>query len=218
MNWLLDIETILFKVGDYPLSTIELLGTLTGLFAVWYASRNSILTWPISLLNVAAFFAIFYQVRLYSDMFLQVFFFVMSVYGWIIWRKGVDGEERPVTAYNRQGRIFLGIVLVLGTLVLGYLMSQVHIWFPQVFPAPAAYPYPDGFTTVASVLAQVLLARRKWENWVLWVAVDVVATVLYYKKGILFVSGEYLVFLGLATYGLISWWQMMKENARTGIR
>lgn len=216
-HWL-DINTVLWEVGDYPLSPLELVGTVTGLFAVWFAARNSILTWPISLVNVAAFFAIFYQVRLYSDMFLQVFFFAMCLYGWWVWKRNAEGEERPVTASTSRERWWIGIGLVVGTLAWGTAMSQIHTWLPGLFPEPAAYPYPDGFTTTASIIAQILLARRKWDNWPLWVAVDVVATILYFKKGILFVGLEYLVFLGLASWGMVTWWKMLPRNERPGLR
>ena len=85
LNALYDINYVLVQIGDYPLSLIEFLGTLTGLISVWLASRGNILTWPTGLLNVIAFFALFYQVRLYSDMVLQVYFFGMSIYGWWFW-------------------------------------------------------------------------------------------------------------------------------------
>lgn len=81
----LNINNICLTPFGYPLSYVELVGILTGLLSVWLAAKSHILTWPIGLVNVAAFFFLFYQVCLYSDMLLQVFFFVTTCYGWYYW-------------------------------------------------------------------------------------------------------------------------------------
>lgn len=199
------IDYIVLEIAGYPLSLIELLGTLSGLVSVWLATRAHVLTWPTGIVNEAFFFLLFFQVQLYSDMFLQVFFFVVSVYGWLNWRKKAGSERRGISMLNTDWRlIYLGI-LVVGTVVLGFVMGRIHLWLPQWFAEPAAYPYADAFTTMASVLATFLLARKCLESWWLWILVDVVAVVLYFLKGINFVAVEYLIFLGLATYGLMNW-------------
>jgi nicotinamide mononucleotide transporter len=83
----LSIENIAFTVIGYDLSDIELIGTVFGLLAVYWASRENIWTWPASVINVAAFFVLFYQVNLYSDMFLKVYFLIVTVFGWYNWSK-----------------------------------------------------------------------------------------------------------------------------------
>lgn len=207
------IDYIVLEVAGYPLSLIELLGTLSGLVSVWLATRAHVLTWATGIVNEAFFFLLFFQVQLYSDMLLQVFFFVVSVYGWINWRKKTGAEKKGISVLSADWRlIYLGI-LVLGTLVLGFVMSRIDVWLPQWFVQPAAYPYADAFTTMASVLATFLLARKCLESWWLWIVVDVVAVVLYFLKGINFVAVEYLVFLGLATYGLLNWRKELRNEA-----
>ena len=91
------------------------------------------------------------------------------------------------------------------TIILGYFISKIHIWFPQLFFKPAAYPYFDAYTTVLSVIATIWMARRIIESWVLWILVDVVAIALYFLKGIKLVSIEYVIFLIMSVYGLIAW-------------
>ena len=91
------------------------------------------------------------------------------------------------------------------TVFLGYFISMIHIWLPQVFIKPAAYPYFDAYTTVLSVIATIWMARRIIESWVLWVLVDMVAIAIYFLKGIKLVSLEYLIFLIMSVYGLIAW-------------
>ena len=197
-----------FTLLDYDVSWLELIGTLTGLASVWLAVRNHVLTWPIGLVNVICFGLLFYRVRLYSDALLQIYFFGMSLYGWYRWRGGERERGGILTLGNRQ-RWTWAVVIGAGTLVQGYWMSRADQWLPDIFPAPADFPYADAFTTVASVVATYLLARRTLESWVLWVTVDVVCIVLYFSKGILLVGIEYVIFLGLASLGGYRWYKTL---------
>ena len=204
------METALTLLS-YPISWLELIGTLTGLASVWLAVKNNLLTWPIGLINVICFGFLFYQYRLYSDtLLLQLYFFAMSLYGWWQWR-GSGAEETPITTLTAKNRAYwVGGILAL-TLVQGYWVSNAHTWLPRFFPEPAAFPYPDAFTTVASIVATYLLARRKLETWVLWVLVDIISIVLYFSKGILLVGIEYIVFLVLASLGGYRWYKSLRH-------
>ena len=206
-----DTQNIVFTVLDYPVSYVELIATLFGLFAVWFAARENILTWPMSLVNVTCFFIIFYQVQLYSDMLLQIYFFSISIYGWVVWRKQ-KGEKKPISLLNKRQRIIWIIVLLISTAILGSFMSRIHIIFSDIFSKPAAFPFVDAFTTSASIVAQFLLARRVLENWVLWIIVDIISVAVYSIKGIQLISLEFLVFLIIATMGLIGWLKLIKVN------
>jgi nicotinamide mononucleotide transporter len=206
------IDYIILEIAGYPLSLIELLGTLSGLVSVWLATRGHVLTWLTGIVNEIFFFLLFFQVQLYSDMFLQVFFFVVSVYGWFNWRKKAGEAKRGIVTLSMDWRLVYAGILVVGTVALGFVMGRIDLWLPQWFAEPAAYPYPDAFTTMASVLATILLARKCLESWWLWIVVDVVAVVLYFLKGINFVAIEYMVFLVLAMYGLLNWRKEMRSE------
>ncbi len=198
------IDYIAVEVLNYPLSFVELAGTATGLVSVWLATRASVWTWPTGILNEVFFFALFYQVQLYADMFLQCYFLIVSVYGWMYWRGGRD-EQVHVKRLSNRWRVICAVALVAGTVIVGNIMLHLHEWMPGIFALKAAYAFPDAFTTVASILATILLARKQIETWYLWISVDVVSTVLYFLKDIRFVSAEYLIFLCLASYGLYNW-------------
>ena len=195
------------------MSWIELFGTLTGLITVWLAARNNIWTWPIGIINVSTFFIIFWQIQLYADMFLQLYFFGMSIYGWIFWHRQ-KGIVLKIQFLSRFHRIASLAFIIIGVFVLGYFISHIHLQFPETFEKPAAYPYFDSFTTILSIVASVWMARRIIESWVLWVLVDIVAIVLYYLKGIKLVSIEYFIFLGMSIYGFIAWWKEYKEELK----
>jgi nicotinamide mononucleotide transporter len=202
------INNTLLEIAGYKLSYIEFIGTLAGLLAVALAARNKIINWPIGLVNVTCFFLIFYEVRLYSDMFLQVYFFATGLYGWWYWHRH-DPRHQAIRRLSARQRWQLAASIAVGTAVLGYGIAHVHEVWPRVFPEPAAFPYVDTFIAVASVAGNWLLARRVIENWMLWIAVDVIATVLYFIKGIKFISLEYFIFLLIAIGGLLAWRKVM---------
>ncbi|OMP79012.1 nicotinamide mononucleotide transporter [[Flexibacter] sp. ATCC 35208] len=189
---------------SYKISgNIELLGTVSGLISVYYASRGNVLTWPTGIVNEVALAILFYQVQLYADMFLQVFFFVVTIFGWYHWKS--NRADVPITRLSAKGIKWYIISQVIGTIILGTVIQQLHIWLPVYFPVPAAYAYVDSFVTVASILATLLLAKKQLENWIFWIIVDIISVGLYLVKGINFLSIEYAIFLGLASWGLWQW-------------
>ncbi|NLR93189.1 nicotinamide riboside transporter PnuC [Flammeovirga agarivorans] len=208
---LFDLDYIFIEIFDYPLSYIELFGTLMGVACVYYASKNNVLTWPTGLLNVTASFIIFYQVYLYSDMFLQLFFFATNVYGWLYWNKQSDTTSNLTVLSNNQ-RVVTIFTIAFLTVLIGYLSSNLHVWASEFFKHPAAFPYIDAFTTGMSLVATVFMARRIVESWVLWILIDIVSCVLYYQKGILFISLEFVVFLFLAIYGCWNWIRLYRND------
>jgi nicotinamide mononucleotide transporter len=210
MMHLFDIKSIAFSVLNYPVSYVELIGTLFGLISVYYASRANILTWPTGIINELFLFILFFQVQLYADMFLQVYFFIVTIYGWYNWR--MNKVEKKVSFTSFLGRMMLIAAMIMGTIAFGYLFRNIHTLLPAYFATAASYPFADSFIMVSSILATILLARKKIENWVLWIIGDVVCVVLYFKKQVYFLSLEYLVFLGLASYGLYHWNQKLKHG------
>jgi nicotinamide mononucleotide transporter len=202
------MEYIAFTMMGYPLSYVELVGTLFGLISVYYASRANVLTWPAGIINEIALGILFYHVQLYADMFLQVYFLIVTIFGWYHWKSNT--ADVPITRLSKKGIQWYIISLVTGTALLGTLVKQLHLWLPGYFPIPAAWPYTDSFVTVASILATMLLAKKQLENWIFWIIVDVISVILYLVKGIYFLSLEYVIFLGLASWGLWQWGKKLK--------
>jgi nicotinamide mononucleotide transporter len=136
-------------------------------------------------------------------MFLQVYFFIVTIYGWYNWK--TNKSDKMISEINFRKILLLAAAIFIFSLLSGYLFSNIHLYLPEYFKAKAAYPYIDSLVMVSSIMATVLLAKKKIENWYLWIAVDLVCVVLYFKKGIYFLSFEYFIFLGLASYGLFNW-------------
>ena len=206
-----DINNTFTTVFGYSLSYVEFVGTLLGLLSVWFAANENILTWPTGVINVICFFAIFYQVHLYSDTFLQVYFFITSIYGWLTW-KNQRQANKPISILTQNKRVVILSLIFLTTLLLGFLVKNIHLLFPRIFPHPASFPYIDTFIAVSSIIATIFLAKRIIENWVLWIVVDIVCVFVYAMKNILFISIEYGVFFLLASYGLFVWIKTIKND------
>ncbi len=210
MNRFFSIESEFFSVLGYSMSYIEFFGVVTGLAAIWLAARAHLWSWPIGIVNVVLSFFLYYQVQLYPDMLLQVFFFVTNIMGWWRWSHPREAEadrknELRVSYMSGGQRIFTIVAGVGGTLLLGSFASRLHDWFPMVFSLPSAYPYIDSFIMTMSIVTTFFMIQKKIESWVIWILVDIVATYLYYVKGIKFYSLEYLVFTVIAFYGLLHW-------------
>jgi len=203
-------DNIFFVFLNYPLSYLEFVGVVTGGIAVWLAGKANILSWPIGIVNVTLFFFLFFQVQLYPDMFLQVFFFVTNLIGWWRWANPKDYEadkkdELRVSWMAPKWLIFMIILVLFGTIGFGLLASQLHELFPKIFSLPSAFPYVDSFVLSTSIVATYLLVQKKIECWLAWIATDIVATCLYFSKDIMFVSLEYFAFTCFAIFGFWRW-------------
>lgn len=192
------------------MSYLEFFGTVAGAIAVWLSAKANIWSWPIGLINVTLFFFLFYQVQLYPDMFLQLFFFVTNLIGWWRWKHPEKSEEDKkhelkVSYMSKRWLVIFFVIGIAGTVVFGTLAKNLHEFFPVLFSQPSAFPYADSFVTVMSVIATYLMVQKKVECWAVWLLVDAIACYLYFVKQIKFVGIEYLIFCFLAAFGLWNW-------------
>ncbi|MEQ1585413.1 MAG: nicotinamide riboside transporter PnuC [Cyclobacteriaceae bacterium] len=205
-----DIDKILFTVLGYPLSYLEFFAVIFGLLAVALSAAANIWSWPIGIVNVVLSAFFYYQIQLYPDMFLMVFFFVTNLLGWWRWANPKPGEEDKkrelkVSFMKRKHFILLLLLGFVGTYLMGTLASNLHEWFPLLFNLPSAYPFVDSFILVMSVITTFLMVQKKIECWIIWIIIDIVAAYLYFLKEAMFFSVEYLVFTGIATFALWNW-------------
>ena len=183
------------------LQIIEFIAVVSGMTHVYLLTREKIIAWPFGLLSVGLYIFIFAESRLYSDMILHAIYVILNIYGWWNWaNKGPEEDQLPVTRLTRtEAAAWSGFILV-GFIVWGSVMKA---------NTNADFPYPDAFTTVASLVAQFLLARKKLDNWIIWIIVDIVAINIYMLKGLYLTSGLYAVYLFLCIKGLRDWRRSM---------
>jgi nicotinamide mononucleotide transporter len=179
------------------MSPVEIVAVVFGLLCVWLTTRQNVWCWPTGLVQVVLFVYVFFQAGLYSDVLLHLIYIVLQFYGWYHWlHGGRDRQPPPVTRLARAAAGGWAVVAVLGTGGLGSAMARLP---------DSALPYWDAAIAVLSLIAQYLLARKVLENWLIWIAVDVLAVGVYTAKGLYLTAGLYAVFLGLATLGYVAW-------------
>jgi nicotinamide mononucleotide transporter len=189
----------------------EILAVIFGIISVYLSTREHIWSWPTALVNVALYFIVFLEAKLYADMGLQVIYFALSLYGWYEWLYG--GENRTELHVTRVTRS-LGLKLLLIGLASAAVLGTILARFPD-----ASLPYLDSATTSTSLVAQWMMTRKILENWAVWVVVDVVYVGMFIFKKLYLTAGLYAVFLVLAVMGFIQWKRSLAgREQRTGNR
>jgi nicotinamide mononucleotide transporter len=190
-------------------SWLEAASFVTGALCVWLTVKENIWNFPLGLVNVATFCVVFVRAGLYADAGLQVVYFVLGLMGWYLWLYG--GARRTALRVNRVGRVELGAVIAAGvviTIALRELLERLG----------GAAPFWDALTTAISLSAQWLLNRKRLENWLAWIVVDIIYVPLYLSKELYLTAGLYAVFLVMATMGWLHWRGLWQAQAGTSAK
>lgn len=186
---------------------LEIAGTITGLAYLWFEYKASIWLWPASIIMPAIYIFVYYDTGFYADMAISVYYLAASIYGWVMWlKRGSDGKSRPIT---RTPRKYI-LPLVAATAVLFAAIAAVLVNFTD-----STVPYGDSFTTALSIVALWMLSRKYAEQWLAWIAVDVVCAVLYFYKGLYPTGALYALYAVIAVAGYFKWIKMMNDEQQT---
>ena len=183
--------------GIKELGILEVLGVFFGLLSVIYAKRESILVFPTGIISVLIYVYLCFNTRLYADMSINAYYFVMSVYGWYYWSRKDDTRHRTPITKNSKKDWFWSITTLLVSFVI---LSQLLIHFTD-----SDVPIIDALTTSIFFVGMQLMAKKKIENWLAWIIADFISIPLYYYKGLVLTSFQFFVFFIIAIFGYISW-------------
>jgi nicotinamide mononucleotide transporter len=202
-----DLAHLLTLARDHWL---ELVSTAFGIVSVYLSARQNIWSWPTAILNVTLSVPVYYAARLYSDMGLQVVYAVLSVYGWYEWLHG--GVNRTELAVSRTPRRLVPTLVAVGVVAAAIVGTIAHRY------TDASAPYLDAALTAASLVAQWMMTRKLLENWLVWIAVDIVYVPLLLYKGIPEYAFLYTIFLGLAVAGWVEWRRSLRAGPTSTAR
>lgn len=184
-------------------SLLEITGVITGLLCVYLAAKNIIWNWPFAIISVTIYIFIFFNSHLFADMGLQVYFLATNIYGWYFWsKKPASAEKAPVMRIKKTEVILSVIAVIIFTFLLGSVLKYTT----------ASYPYIDSFCAACSLVAQVFLARKVLENWLIWVFVDIIYVGVYLFKGLHLTAIMYAIYVGIALLGYIDWKKDWKKQ------
>lgn len=178
-------------------SWLEAVAVVFGLLSVWFAKQENILVFPTGIISVLIYVYICFFAKLYADMGINFFYFVMSVYGWYNWsRKDENKRVIPISVLNLKEWILYVAATVVFFVVLYYVLSNY---------TDSNVPMWDSLTTAIFLTGMWLMAKKKIENWIFWIVADVISIPLYAYKDLILTSFQFLVFLILAIMGYIEW-------------
>ena len=194
----------LIEIGPVQTTPVELVAVFFGLLCVWSMKKESILAFPFGIVNVLIYVYICFTAKLYAYAGINLFYFVMSVYGWYNWlRKGDNEEKIRITECSVKERIWNGIAILLFFGILWILLKRF---------TDSVVPVWDAITTAIYIIGMWLLARKKIENWILWIAGDFISIFLFAYEKLYFSSFQFLVFTIIAVLGYMEWKGKLIKN------
>lgn len=189
--------------GLAKITWLEGIAVFFGIASVFYSMRERIWVYPTGIVSTLIYIWICYEYKLYADMGINAYYFGMSIYGWYVWTRPRGASlVLPVTWLDAKGWLIAGAMAVGSFLILSTLLSEF---------TDSDVPYWDSFTTASAFVGMWLMARKKVENWIFWIITDLVSVPLYFYKGLLLTSFQFLFFTVLATLGLFAWIRSVKR-------
>ena len=188
---------------------LEIIAVVFGLLSVWFAKKNHIAVYPLGIISTLIFVYLLYKFHLIGDMMINAYYFLMSIYGWYIWTKKKDGivvcNITYMNAHEKRAAIILFISSLLFVSLIYYAIDRDLSLIRLI----------DIFTTGLFFVGMLLMANKKIENWILWIIADLISIPLYFYKGMVFTSIQYLIFTIIAVLGYLSWKKLYKSSVLT---
>jgi len=228
-------DLIQFLLEPYETATtfhiiLEIIGAAFGIASVFYAKKENIWVYPTGIISTATYVYLLSHWALYGDLIINVYYTLMSIYGWVMWARVVDGQDQhiAVSRTNLADKLKAAGIFVF-TSVFVIIVYRYYEVMPQLGFSDTisfawnklssgslqdfreATPYVDTFTTGIFFAAMWLMAHKKIENWTLWIIGDIVSIPLYLLKGYGFTAIQYIVFLILAVMAYFSWRKSLEE-------
>ena len=187
------------------LSPLELSAVALAIAYLVLAIRQNIWCWLCAGISTAIYIYLFADAKLYMESFLNVFYFVMAIYGWYVWHFGKSGDdELPVAVWPRSVHMNAIAIIVTMSLTSGFLLERF---------TDAEFPYIDSMTTWSAIWATFLVARKVLENWWYWLVIDAVSVFIYWARDLQLTSLLFVIYVVLVPIGLLSWTRSYRQQA-----
>lgn len=192
-----------FITGIQQTGPIEFIAVLAGIGSVWFSRKENILVYPVGLINTIFYIYLSVKGNLLGEASVNVYYTIMSIYGWILWSKK-DRQKREIIlhiSFSNRKEWMLQVLFFLFfycTIFLSLTLAK------QAF-APEAIPWADAFASATAYTGMWLMARKKVESWIWWIATNMASIPLYFIKGYVFTSVQFMILLALAVAGFVEW-------------
>jgi nicotinamide mononucleotide transporter len=193
-------ETIIHQYKSIPNCQIgiEIIIFIFGVLSVYFAKKENILVYPTGIICTILSVYIMYNAKYYADMSINIYYSIMSVYGWFQWKKITNGEVLSISRTSEREKIIgLGLFLITGLIcVLIYTFFDYKLQLNN---------YLDVFTTSLFFTAMWYMARKKIENWTLWIVGNTFAVYIFFDRQLYIIAIQYIIFTILAISAYIEW-------------
>lgn len=186
---------------------LEILGFTVGVIYLYYEYHADSRMWMASIIMPAISLWIYFRKGIYADFAINIYYFVIAVYGYIVWTFNLRKKEKRILPITSIPRRYILPLTAVGAAVYAVLLA----WL--LFGTDSNVPYLDALTTALSIVAMWMLARKYIEQWIVWIVVDAVCVGLYAYKGIYLYSALYLIYTVIAFFGLAKWRRQMQSGS-----
>jgi len=185
----------------------ESVGAMLTVWCVYLATQNKIINWPTSILASIIYFYIFYQNHFFSDAYLQIVFVLFQIYGWWFWsRLNPSKYQKKIRKIDIKSKLFLTII----TCILFAIWQHYY----KILNPTARIPEIDAFTTIISLTALYMQAKRWIENWVIWIIANIIYVPMYMVGKQYITACLYSFLILMAFYGYREWnKQLITQNS-----
>ena len=178
---------------------LEIFAVIFGFLSVWFSKNNNVLVFPTGLINTSIFVYLLVKWDLLGDMIINVYYFIVSIYGWYYWtRKNSKNNYTPISMVDKNDQKIILIISIASAIFVSLMYSYFNKWSGMV-------SYIDILTTSIFFAGMWLMARRKIESWIFWIIGDLISIPLYLYKGLAFTSFQYFIFTFIAILGYYKW-------------
>jgi nicotinamide mononucleotide transporter len=186
------------------LAPLEVTAVVAAIAYLLLAIRQNIWCWFGAAISTAIYVYLFIVAKLYMESVLNLFYFVMAIYGWSVWYFGrSDGHELPVSVWPLRIHAIAITGIIALSMVNGYLLEQY---------TDAAWPYVDSLTTWGAIWATFLVARKVLENWWYWLVIDIASVAIYWSRELQLTSLLFVVYVIMIPFGLLAWRRSWREQ------
>jgi nicotinamide mononucleotide transporter len=190
-------------------SLLEYIAVVTGIASVWFSKKENILVYPIGLINTIIYVYLSIKIHLYGEASVNLYYTVVSIYGWIIWSRRNDQRQHVLRVTYSSTRLKWQQVLFFAFFYVIIYFSLTYL--KKVFSANTI-PWADAFASASAYTGMWLMARKKVESWFWWIATNIASVPLYFLKHFSLTSVYYLILLFLAFAGLSEWKRRASEQ------
>ena len=202
-----------FIAGLQQTGPIEFIAVLAGIVGVWFGRKENILVYPIGLINTVFYIYLSIKGHLYGEASVNLYYTVMSIYGWILWAKKDRVKHEAILHITfSSNKEWMQQLLFFAAFYIALFASLT--WAKSSF-APEAIPWADALASATAYTGMWLMTKKKFESWIWWLATNIASIPLYFIKGYVFTSVQFVVLLIINIGGLIAWYKKAELN-RTG--